>query len=124
MVKRFESLRENKKGSTQAALQLAFEVAFPECAFTSGTVYKHLRIYDDAAKFQVLEKFVNFGKTSAGKWNEVVKIVEERRKTVEPGKCLYIYINLSHSDSDLYHRQSLPSLMTRMTTNLTFSSML
>jgi hypothetical protein len=89
MAERFNSLRISRKGHSQAALQSAFETVFPECAFTSGTVYKHLKIYDDALKFEVLEKFVNFGQTPTGKWSEVVKIVEERRKTVQPGKCFF-----------------------------------
>ncbi|KAJ7911184.1 hypothetical protein B0H13DRAFT_1876045 [Mycena leptocephala] len=63
MAERFNSLRISRKGHSQAALQSAFETVFPECAFTSGTVYKHLKIYDDALKFEVLEKFVNFGQT-------------------------------------------------------------
>ncbi|KAJ7104724.1 hypothetical protein C8R44DRAFT_746404 [Mycena epipterygia] len=65
-------LRSSRTGTSQASLESAFKMAFPQCSFKAQTVYKHLKIYDDAVKLNILPKFSSAGKTTGGKWNPIV----------------------------------------------------
>ncbi|KAJ7122669.1 hypothetical protein C8R43DRAFT_1136082 [Mycena crocata] len=87
MISGLSSVRSLRTQTSQAALEDAFQKAFPKCAFKSQTVYKHLKIYDDALKLDMI-------KTATGKWSDVVKIVEEERK--KP-----IVIDISDDDKEL-----------------------
>ncbi|KAJ7118530.1 hypothetical protein C8R43DRAFT_960307 [Mycena crocata] len=87
MISGLSSVRSLRTQTSQAALEDVFQKAFPKCAFKSQTVYKHLKIYDDALKLDII-------KTATGKWSDVVKIVEEERK--KP-----IVIDISDDDKEL-----------------------
>ncbi|KAJ7185335.1 hypothetical protein C8R46DRAFT_1287860 [Mycena filopes] len=82
MVRCLSALRAARKDTSASALEAAFQQAFPECAFTSGTVYKHLKIFDDAVKFNLVELFSSRGQNPGGKWSDLAKAVEEHRKSV------------------------------------------
>ncbi|KAJ6609986.1 hypothetical protein B0H10DRAFT_2193615 [Mycena sp. CBHHK59/15] len=87
-------LRSSRKGTSQASLESAFKTAFPQCSFKSQTVYKHLKLYDDAVKLNILATFSSAGKTMGGKRSDLAKAVEEQRKSIQPGKCFLSHLIL------------------------------
>ncbi|KAF7354500.1 hypothetical protein MVEN_01139300 [Mycena venus] len=54
-------LRSLRQRDRRISLQSAFEQAFPKCAYKSQTVYKHLKIYDDAVKLNIISTFSSLG---------------------------------------------------------------
>lgn len=84
-------LRSSRKGSSQASLESAFKTAFPQCSFKVQTVYKHLKLYDDAVKLNILPEFSSAGKTTRGKWSDLAKAVEAQRHTIQPGKSFLLH---------------------------------
>lgn len=63
------------------ALIAAFAREFRGCTFRPSTVYKHLAIYRDAKKYNVVERFLGLGNTAAGRWTNLRKDVEYLRMT-------------------------------------------
>ncbi|KAJ7508141.1 hypothetical protein B0H11DRAFT_1902457 [Mycena galericulata] len=84
-------LRAERTGSGLDALHVAFVKGFPLCNFKDKTVYKHLKISDDAHKFGLLSGFVSVGKNVGGRWGDLVKLVEEHQPTA---------IEISDNDDD------------------------
>ncbi|KAJ7028172.1 hypothetical protein C8F04DRAFT_1399096 [Mycena alexandri] len=75
--------------------------AFPGCVFTSATVYKHLKIHDDAVKFNLLDQFSSRGQNIGGKWADLVKAVEEHRKMPMPEPPSAPSLDVSDNEPDL-----------------------
>ncbi|KAJ6494186.1 hypothetical protein C8R45DRAFT_927412 [Mycena sanguinolenta] len=95
MEDRFTRMIAARVDKSPEALEAAFNETFTECLFTAGTVYKHLRIYKDAGKFKLLDKYSRVGQNPGGKWSELAKAVQAQRAT--PGQI----IEISDSDDDV-----------------------
>ncbi|KAJ6455115.1 hypothetical protein C8R47DRAFT_1228329 [Mycena vitilis] len=109
MKKGFSALRAADTRGSLAAFEREFAKAFPSCNFKSKTVYKHLKVYDDAVTFDLLDQICSVGRNPGGKWTDVVKAVEElqeRRKSIASGKSIApapIVISDDDDDSHQYN---------------------
>ncbi|KAJ6590195.1 hypothetical protein B0H10DRAFT_807139 [Mycena sp. CBHHK59/15] len=87
MKQGFLCIRASGTHGSLPTLEREFRKAFPSYFFKSKTVYKHLKAFDDAVKFNLLETICAVGKNPGGKWSDVVKAAEEHKKGVVNGKC-------------------------------------
>ncbi|KAJ6477143.1 hypothetical protein C8R47DRAFT_654827 [Mycena vitilis] len=103
MKKGFSAIRAADTRGSLAAFEREFAKAFPSCNFKSKTVYKHLKVYDDAVTFDLLDQICSVGRNPGGKWTDVVKAVEElqeRRKSIASGKSIAPAAPIVISDDD------------------------
>jgi hypothetical protein len=88
----FSELRALRKKDRRMLLETAFLEAFPKCAFKSKTVYKHIKYYDAAVELNIISTFSGVGQAPSGKWSDLVKAVEDARRTsVNTGECSSIH---------------------------------
>ncbi|KAJ7627806.1 hypothetical protein DFH06DRAFT_1442610 [Mycena polygramma] len=114
MKKGFSSIRAADTRGSLAAFEREFTKAFPLCNFKSKTVYKHLKCYDDAVTFDLLDQICAVGHNPGGKWTDVVKAVEdhqERRKSIASGKSIApAPIEISDDDDDDSHQYNVMTM--------------
>ncbi|KAK6984982.1 hypothetical protein R3P38DRAFT_3374829 [Favolaschia claudopus] len=95
-LKKFISLVDEGKLS----MEDAFQQILPDCVFKRQTMYKHRKVYEDAVELDILSTFMDIGRAPGGKWNDLVKAVENARKASKPGP-IAIEVSDGENDSDL-----------------------
>jgi hypothetical protein len=70
MIPGLEAMSNLKKATD---IEEAFLTQFTGCIYSKATFYRHRHIYEQAAAANVLQKFLEFGHSEAGKWSNVVK---------------------------------------------------
>ncbi|KAJ7500717.1 hypothetical protein B0H11DRAFT_2225116 [Mycena galericulata] len=61
-----------------------FAKHFPNLKYCQGTVYKHLLIYSDALKYNLMAKSSQHGRSAQGLWKELIRQIELKKASAAP----------------------------------------